>query len=143
MTDMLVYEINRLSRLESLSSQVAKKVTEKFVMNATIKTEWYQTDEAVVYSVLIKNCKKENITIDFEPTELTVNIKLDSNREQQILVNLAHEIIPEKSSWEILSTRIEIKLIKKEFQRWNSLEPSSLDKVVVQYPSSSKKVLKS
>ena len=90
---------------------------------------------------MIKNCKKENLTIDFEPNELAVNIKLDSNREQQIHVNLAHEIIPEKSSWEILSTRIEIKLTKKEFQRWNSLEPSAQAEVVVQYPSSSKKVL--
>jgi suppressor of G2 allele of SKP1 len=108
---------------------------------AGLKHDWFQTDDYIVLNILFKKALKENVAVDILEREVTATIKVDANREQQLNLSLAKSCDPNKSSYEVLSTKIEIKLAKKTPGRWNTLEPTIEEEVKVVYPSSAKKVL--
>lgn len=87
-----------------------------------IKYDWYQTDNQIVLTVLIKNLKKEDVSIDFGSNALSCSAKLPSGSDYSLELDLAHEIVPAQSSYSVLGTKIEIKMKKAEGIRWSSLE---------------------
>lgn len=111
--------------------------------------DWYQTQTTVVVNVMLKNVKKEDCTINIEPKAVSVTVKLPGGSDYSLELDLAHEIIPEKSVSKIMSTKIEIKLRKSEERQWKKLEddglqdkvkqfnPQGSDPTVSKYPSSS------
>lgn len=111
--------------------------------------DWYQTQTTVVVNVMLKNVKKEDCTINIEPKAVSVTVKLPGGSDYSLELDLAHEIIPEKSVSKIMSTKIEIKLRKSEERQWKKLEddglqdkvkqfnPKSSDPTVSKYPTSS------
>jgi suppressor of G2 allele of SKP1 len=105
-----------------------------------LKSDWYQTDQYVIITVMIKGIKTENVLVDVHKTDLSLSIKLDETRETQMNWNLLEDV--KLSKVEVLSTKIEIKLEKVVGKRWESLEPKEGVVQPIAYPSSSKKVLK-
>jgi len=87
-----------------------------------IKHDWYQTETAVVVEVRIKNLKKEDVNIDFQPQSLSVSANLTAGSEYSLEVDLSHEIVPDKSTYKVLSTKLEIKMLKRDGLRWTVLE---------------------
>lgn len=87
-----------------------------------IKTDFYQTDEAVIVTLLVKNVKEEYLTVDVQDRKLTVNLKFPDVEEKVLQFNLLRAIIPESSTYKIMSTKVEIKLQKLEGYRWEKLE---------------------
>ncbi|XP_018415977.1 PREDICTED: protein SGT1 homolog [Nanorana parkeri] len=109
-----------------------------------IKHDWYQTESQVIVSLMIKNVQKEDIHVQFAERELNVNVKLPSGEIYNLMLFLFHSIVPDQSTFKVLSTKIEIKMKKTEAVRWDKLEgqadyqlkhftPDSLHK----YPTSS------
>ncbi|EPZ34125.1 SGS domain-containing protein [Rozella allomycis CSF55] len=96
------------------------------------KYEWYQNDDEVVFTVYIKNCKKEQTKVDFTIREFILNIDLGSSNSFEVSKSLKEDICPESSYF----TK-QVKGLK-----WASLEAAeeeSLDtKPKPSYPSSSK-----
>ena len=87
-----------------------------------IKHDWYQTETTVVVEVRIKNLKAEDVKVDFNTKSLSVTAKLPSGSEYSLEIDLSHEIVPSKSTFKVLSTKLEIKLIKRDGLRWTVLE---------------------
>ncbi|KAJ2716522.1 Cochaperone protein [Coemansia spiralis] len=91
---------------------------------ARVRHEWYQTDDAVILEVFIKRVQKDAATIEFEEKSVALSIKMatgsDNNYEFEPLL---HSIVPGESSFEVLSTKIEIRLKKaKAGLKWDHLE---------------------
>lgn len=73
----------------------------------TVKHDWYQTEVAVVITVLVKNLKQENLKVQFEPRNVKVEFKLpDENREESVGFRLAHEVVPEQCSYKISPSKV-------------------------------------
>ena len=88
-----------------------------------IKHDWYQTETTVVVEVRIKGLDKDQVFVEFEPRELSVTATITGrNSDYSLEIDLAHEIQPEKSTYRILSTKLEIKMLKKDGIRWTVLE---------------------
>ncbi|XP_069826684.1 protein SGT1 homolog [Dendropsophus ebraccatus] len=106
--------------------------------------DWYQTESQVIVTVMIKNVRKEDVHVQFAERQLTLNVNLPSGENYNLALFLFHSIVPEQSTFKVLSTKIEIKMKKTEALRWDKLEgeperqlkhftPESMHK----YPSSS------
>lgn len=110
-----------------------------------IKYDWYQTDSQVIITLMIKNVQKNDVNMEFSEKELSAVVKLPSGEDYNLKLALLHPIVPEHSTFRVLSTKIEIKMKKPEAVRWEKLEgrgevptpkPFTAD-VKNQYPSSS------
>ena len=67
---------------------------------------------------------KDQVTVEFQPRELSVTalIPQRNNSEYNLEIDLAHEIQPERCTFKVLSTKLEIKMLKKDGIRWTVLE---------------------
>jgi len=98
-----------------------------------ISHDWYQTDKLVIVEVRIKGLKPEQVKVDFASNALSVTAKLpvssaSNGSEYSLELDLANEVVPEESIFKVLSTKLEIKLMKKDWIRWSALEGNgSLD----------------
>jgi len=102
---------------------------------------------------MIKGVKKEEASIQIGTKTLVVCVKLPTTgSEYQLNLDLADEVVPGDSKYEILSTKVEIKLKKaraakwpaleftgSKVDSWNSVSDSKEPKPGLNYPSSSKK----
>jgi suppressor of G2 allele of SKP1 len=121
-----------------------------------VKHDWYQTDAAVVITVLIKNVKADNLTVNFSQTCVQVDVKFPDQDDINIKFNLSHDVVPEQCSykitpskvqwfawsnkWLIVFWQIEVKLKKSEGIRWAKLEGEEADlpkAIPIEVPQSS------
>ncbi|KAI4877114.1 hypothetical protein NFI96_026469, partial [Prochilodus magdalenae] len=116
----------------------------KELMVCPFRHDWYQTESQVTITIMVKNAKKEDVNITFEEKELKASVKLPSGEDYCLHINLLHPVVPEQSTYKILTTKVEIKMKKTEAIRWEKLEGegtlSSLKHFAPsanQYPSSS------
>lgn len=79
--------------------------------------DWYQSEQKVVIDVLIKNANARNCTVDI--TANSVSIRGDD--DIALNFDLSHDIDTTKSSFRVLSVKIEITLQKLAGERWTSL----------------------
>jgi len=116
-----------------------------------IKHDWFQTASHVVVTIFAKKVKPEDIKVNIQEKSVEVAIVLSTGSEYQLNLDLADTIVPSQSKYELMSTKIELKLQKHSTSKWPSLEntgaqvetwgsihdggPSSS----LTYPSSSKK----
>ncbi|XP_053253541.1 protein SGT1 homolog [Podarcis raffonei] len=87
-----------------------------------IKHDWYQTESHVIVTIMIKNAKKDDVNIQFSEKELDVFVRLSSEEDYNLKLHFLHSIVPEQSTFKVLSTKIEIKMKKPEAVRWEKLE---------------------
>jgi len=87
-----------------------------------IKHDWYQTETHVIIEVRIKKLDPKEVNIDFHPTSLSVTAKLAVGSDYSLELDLAHPVVPEQSSYKVLSTKLEVRLRKVEGVRWGALE---------------------
>uniref|UniRef100_A0A452DHZ1 Protein SGT1 homolog n=1 Tax=Bos taurus TaxID=9913 RepID=A0A452DHZ1_BOVIN len=84
--------------------------------------DWYQTESQVIITLMIKNVQKNDVNVEFSEKELSALVKLPSGDDYSLKLRLLHPIIPEQSTFKVLSTKIEIKMKKPEAVRWEKLE---------------------
>jgi len=87
-----------------------------------ISHDWYQTETQVVVEVRIKKLKADECKIQITETGLSVSALLPTGSEYSLELDLAHPVVPDTSSYKVLSTKIEVKLRKGEGVRWAALE---------------------
>ncbi|CAH8496002.1 unnamed protein product [Schistosoma turkestanicum] len=112
--------------------------------------DWYQSEGNVCINYLRKNMKPTDVRVEIESRKILLYLTIPTGDELLRKFQLLHEVVPEKSSYRVTATKIEIKLKKKDEVRWSHLEaqncipgsgiPTSQDitKIVHSYPSSSK-----
>lgn len=72
----------------------------------SIKHDWYQTEVAVVITVLVKNLKEEYLKINFTDRNVEVRIAFPEQDENKVTYNLAHKIVPEQCSYKITPSKV-------------------------------------
>lgn len=82
----------------------------------SIRHDWYQSENKVVIDILIKNATSRNCTVNIK--ENSVSIRCD---DIELDFELAHEIDTTKSTFRVLSMKIEVTLQKLAGERWSSL----------------------
>jgi suppressor of G2 allele of SKP1 len=120
------------------------------MMTSKIRHEYFQTDAVVTLDIFIKNLRKEQVSVEFQPDSVSVSVESDGNRSTVLDFQLFHDIDPSGSKFEILSTKLEIVMAKKQQGlKWQSLEgdgrsvaPAMMnsEEKAPAYPTSSKKV---
>jgi suppressor of G2 allele of SKP1 len=88
------------------------------------KYQWFQTEDNVCVSFYIKNVKKENCRINIKPHHLEVSISTGPGSEHNFDMDLCDEVDPNNSRYDVLTTKIEVNLRKKQRGQWASLEKS-------------------
>ena len=122
-------ESNRISMVESSSNgkcATETNETSKTVM-PKITHDWYQTESQVVIEIRVKKLKTEQVEVSFTSNALDVIIRfpeIEPSEPNSYCLNLqlSNPIVPEQSSYKVLSTKVELKLKKGEGIRWNALE---------------------
>jgi len=105
--------------------------------------EWHQTDQEVVVSLLIKNILQETLEVDIQRRECHVSITLPTGAEIVFVLDpLLHDIDLERSSYQILPSRLNIHLTKlHRGQHWQYLDdgdqPEHIDPITIEPPSPS------
>ncbi|KAI9478953.1 Cochaperone protein [Coemansia sp. RSA 989] len=94
-----------------------------------VRHEWYQTDDNVILEVFIKRVQKDAASVEFDSKAVSLSIKMATGSENNYEFEpLCHEIVPSESSFEVLSTKLELRLKKaKPGLKWDSLEESEKD----------------
>ncbi|KAJ2688490.1 Cochaperone protein [Coemansia spiralis] len=130
-----------LEKVEPLTTPKPKPEPEPVVAQAeeavappprpTARHEWYQNDEFVILEVFIKRVQKDAATIEFSNQGVSLSVKMatgsDNNHEFEPLM---HPIVPKESTYEIMSTKIEIRLKKATVGlKWDYLEQSEAQRL--------------
>lgn len=123
---------------ESIKEGAKMETNEKVSTNGQMPTpkithDWYQTDTQVIVEVRIKGLNPEKVKVEFGPTSLSCTAKLPvssaaNGSEYSLELDLANEVLPQECVYKVLSTKLEMKMKKKEGMRWSALEgDGSLD----------------
>lgn len=98
-----------------------------------VRHDWYQTDQKVVITVLLKNANDKNCKISIESHR--VRIEADDNLSLEF--ELFQTINAQESTYRVSSVKIEISLIKLIGIRWDQLisEPTKPTAATVVAPA--------
>ncbi|MBA0582129.1 hypothetical protein Gorai_024280, partial [Gossypium raimondii] len=84
--------------------------------------EFYQKPEKVVVTVFAKGIPRECVKVDYGEQILSVSIEAPGKDAYHFQLRLFRKLTPEKCRYDVLSTKIEIRLAKAEPIHWTSLE---------------------
>ncbi|XP_073115097.1 protein SGT1 homolog isoform X2 [Elaeis guineensis] len=115
--------------------------------------DFYNSPTELVLNIYARRILAEYVTVDFGEQILSVSINIPGEEAYHFQPRLFGKIIPEKCKYQVLSSKIEIRLFKAEAITWTSLEFSK-EKALLQkinasaavksqrpsYPSSKSKV---
>ncbi|KAL3834307.1 hypothetical protein ACJIZ3_009043 [Penstemon smallii] len=93
--------------------------------------EFYQKPEEVVVTIFAKGIPSNSIVVDFGEQILSVSIEVPGEEPYHFQPRLFGKIVPTKCRYDVMSTKIEIRLAKADATHWTSLEFSK-DAVVSQ-----------
>ncbi|XP_043360501.1 protein SGT1 homolog isoform X1 [Dermochelys coriacea] len=79
--------------------------TQQQTQPSKIKYDWYQTESQVIVTLMIKNAQKDDISVQFSEKELNALVRLPSGEDYNLKLVLLHSIVPEQSTFKVLSTK--------------------------------------
>lgn len=91
---------------------------------ASIRHDWYQTDQKVVIDVLLKNAAERNVNVAIQSDAVIITGDDDLCLE----FILQHTINAARSTFKISKVKIEISLQKLTGERWTALVKSADEK---------------
>eukprot|EP00727_Mastigamoeba_balamuthi_P012252 m51a1_g765 putative suppressor of g2 allele of skp1 homolog isoform 1 (342) ;mRNA; f:561524-562837 len=91
---------------------------------AKARHDWYQTGTHVYVTVYTKGRKREDVSVVAKETSVHIVVQLGEGSEYQVEVErLCGVIVPERTTWEVTGTKVEVKLEKAEPNaRWEKLD---------------------
>jgi len=92
-----------------------------------VKYDFYQTESQLVLEIRIKGLKGDDVKVDFQTDRLQVEVDNVNDavygvKQYNLKLKLAHPVVSEKCSFRVMSTKVEIRLAKRDGIRWSSLE---------------------
>lgn len=92
---------------------------------SSVRHDWYQTDEKVVITVLVKNAK--NYDVQIHPRDVHI-VADDYTLDLKLFAAIDHQ----RSTYRIVPVKVEVTLFKLVGERWPVLEaPASEDMTAV------------
>ncbi|KAM9652888.1 protein SGT1 homolog isoform 1-T1 [Morphnus guianensis] len=107
---------------ETLNASQTEVNAQQQPLPPKIKYDWYQTESQVIVTIMIKNAQKDDVSVQFLEKEMNASVRLPSGEDYNLKLVLLHSIVPEQSTFKVLSTKVEIKMKKPEAVRWEKLE---------------------
>lgn len=105
------------------SSQEVPKVSPVATpLKPKYRHDYYNSPTEVVLTIFAKGIPVENVSVDFGEQTLRVVINLPGEEPYLFQPRLFGKIVPEKCRYQVLSTKIEVRLFKAETIAWSSLE---------------------
>ncbi|KAJ2018705.1 Cochaperone protein [Coemansia sp. RSA 2337] len=97
----------------------------------TARHEWYQNDEYVILEMFIKRVQKDAATVEFSDQGVSLSVKMATGSENNYEFDpLMHAIVPNESTFEVMSTKIEIRMKKANVGlKWDCLEQSEAQRL--------------
>ncbi|NXV63538.1 SGT1 protein, partial [Molothrus ater] len=92
------------------------------MLGSCVMYDWYQTESQVIVTIMIKNAQKDDVSVQFLERKMNASVRLPSGEDFNLKLDLLHSIVPEQSTFKVLSTKVEIKMKKPEAVRWEKLE---------------------
>ncbi|XP_059112713.1 protein SGT1 homolog [Peromyscus eremicus] len=111
-----------IKRCQETQNRSESEVSASQRTQSKIKPDWYQMESQVIITLMIKNIQKNDVNVEFSEKELSALVKLSSGKDYNMRLRLLHPVVPEQSTFKVLSTNIEIKMKKPEAMRWEKLE---------------------
>ncbi|CAI0417075.1 unnamed protein product [Linum tenue] len=121
----------------SASASAASPQVNAIPSKPKYRHEYYQKAEEVVVTIFAKGIQSENVTVDFGDQILSVTIDVPGEESYQLQPRLFAKVLPDKCRYQVLTTKIEIRLAKAEPIQWISLEYRNNAVVVQQVNASS------
>eukprot|EP01007_Sphenomonas_quadrangularis_P003523 NODE_712_length_1235_cov_154.672850_g569_i0.p1 GENE.NODE_712_length_1235_cov_154.672850_g569_i0~~NODE_712_length_1235_cov_154.672850_g569_i0.p1 ORF type:complete len:345 (-),score=25.35 NODE_712_length_1235_cov_154.672850_g569_i0:141-1175(-) len=89
-----------------------------------VRHQWYQAGDHITVEYFAKKCNPADVSVSFSPTELLVRLKLpDGTPFEHHIPRLCQSVLPEKCSYTVLGTKVEVKLAKAtQGGAWTALE---------------------
>lgn len=84
--------------------------------------EYFQKPEEVVLTIFAKGIPAKNVVVQFGEQILSITIDVPGQEAYRYQSRLFGKIIPDKCRFEVLSTKVEIRLAKAEDINWTSFE---------------------
>ncbi|KAK6935443.1 CS domain [Dillenia turbinata] len=130
-------------------SDASHQATEAATIQPKYRHSYYQKPDEVVVTIFAKGVPASNVVVEFGEQILSVSINVPGESPYQFQPRLFGKIVPDKCRYEVLSTKVEIRLAKADETNWTSLEysrappvpqkinkPSGVGSVRPSYPSS-------
>ncbi|XP_031261518.1 protein SGT1 homolog B-like [Pistacia vera] len=92
------------------------------VAKPKFRHEHYQKPEEVVVTIFAKGIPAKSVSVDFGEQILSVSIDVPGEEAYHFQPRLFGKIIPTKCRYDVLSTKVEIRLAKAEPIHWTALE---------------------
>jgi hypothetical protein len=80
--------------------------------------DFYQTASSVNVALYLKKIDKERARVDLTENTITFDLPTSDNKRFQDTYNLFAPIDPEKSSFRVLGTKLELTLVKADGTSW-------------------------
>ena len=95
----------------------------------TVRHDMYQTGTTVTASLYLKKIDKTKSTVEFAAggTDVVLDLKTTDGKEYKTEVPLYGTIVPEKSTFRILGTKLELTLVKASGAGWPVLRADEKD----------------
>ncbi|KAK3354816.1 HSP20-like chaperone [Neurospora tetraspora] len=86
----------------------------------TVRTDFYQTPSSVIASFFLKKINKDVAKVEFKPNAIVLDLPTTDSpvKRYKTEVPLFGSIVPEKSSYKILGTKLEVTLWKADGSSW-------------------------
>ncbi|GAA6090083.1 protein SGT1 homolog [Tachysurus ichikawai] len=93
---------------EKMATQDQNGTSDLQTAASHVKHDWYQTESQVTITLMVKNVKKEDVSVTFKEKELKAWLKLPSGEDYCLNIHLLHPVVPEQSTYRIFSTKISV-----------------------------------
>lgn len=110
--------------LEESKNNMSQQMSTITPVRPKYRHEYYQRSEEVVVTIFAKGIPATSVVVDFGEQILSVIIDVPGEDAYRFQPRLFGKILPEKCRYEVLSTKVEIRLVKAECINWPSLEYS-------------------
>jgi suppressor of G2 allele of SKP1 len=107
------------------TSKDAQPETTVVVSKPKYRHEFYQKPEEVVVTIFAKGIPAKSVVVEYGEQILSVSIDVAGQDIYTLQPRLFGKIVPSKCKYEVMSTKIEIRLAKADPIQWKSLEYSS------------------
>ncbi|KAJ7427279.1 Protein SGT1 like protein [Willisornis vidua] len=91
---------------ETLNASQADLNMQQQPLPPKIKYDWYQTESQVIVTIMVKNAQKDDVSVQFSGKEVSASVRLPSGENFNLKLDLLHSIVPEQSTFKVLSTKI-------------------------------------
>jgi len=110
----------------------AKKDAVESEEEITPRTDFYQTYTDLHVSIFLKKVDKERAIVEFQPTEVIVDLPTSDKKRYKTTIPLYASIAPQESSFTIMGTKVEVKLRKADGTSWPTLRRDEASDNIIQ-----------